>query len=972
MEGPPLGPGGEDITWPDQVVPRGRKASSTRKIKPQTSNLLARGSGCVCVRVPAPPVPRHSWFRCAAEVCVPALGVRLRPATPGWGVWGCVCVCVRAPLLPRHSWLGLFGVGVCAWARVSVAPRHSWLGCWGLAVFVCPLRLYPPIPGWGVWCGCVCLSSGFSCAPPLLDAVFGCVCFCVRARVLPRHSWLGFVVWVCVLGIEFWLPPATPGLGRWGVAVFVCPLRLYPATPGWGVWCECVCLGSGLGSAPPLLAGVFECVCVFVCALRLYPATPGWGVRCGCVCLGSGFVCAPPLLAGVLGCLCVCVRAPLVPRHSWLGCVVWVCVLGLRFWLRPATPGWGVGLYVCMCVRSACTPPLLPGFCGVWVGCCPAPVPVPWFVACCARCPSLRDLVAVVARHLSACPGCGRRRASLACLAAPRWCAAPRLVRSLSVLWSAFLTPWCLSPSRELTPLDLLGGCAGHVDAGREPGSLCPPLAPAEAGALSSIRVVPVPGPAMGLSLAGPSGVGLGLRALRWLACVDPVTDVSGFSYRSSFDRGLGRCTGAVSCGRRHRPFRVRRRHAQVPRLCDCACCAWPGRAGWPPGRLLVRLTFSCGCFALLLWSAHPGLGCPVGCGGHSFPVCAPLLCPAFRVLRPDVPWALASCSPPLFSFLVFLRRPPLHFFFCSSLVFCSWRFCLFVFSFFPLVRLLFLFFRCPVCCCFFFLPVVHCGVRVCGCGVCWCVVLLALPSVVRCVFCLVLCGVLVLGWVLAPCCPARCCAWFCWAVSFVLCCRVLPCSLLVFFFALFRAFPWWSMLFWSVWCSAVVRFAGWRGPVALFLCWLLLRCTVWCFAVPWCVSWFCAVLFVSLRCLGRVLPRPLLWRVVVLCLSLGAVLCRSAVLLVVRVLSFLVPCFWAPPFLRRLLCGAVLVCRCRCSLCGALSPLLRWLVLCVVAYCVRVFAVGLGCPLLSPGGSWCRVSVVLSLSGRVARRSVV
>ena len=38
MEGPPLGPGGEGITWPDQVAPRGRKASSTRKIKPQTSN----------------------------------------------------------------------------------------------------------------------------------------------------------------------------------------------------------------------------------------------------------------------------------------------------------------------------------------------------------------------------------------------------------------------------------------------------------------------------------------------------------------------------------------------------------------------------------------------------------------------------------------------------------------------------------------------------------------------------------------------------------------------------------------------------------------------------------------------------------------------------------------------------------------------------------------------------------------------
>ena len=41
MEGPPLGPDGEDITWPDQVPPRGRKASSTRKIKPQTSTPKA-------------------------------------------------------------------------------------------------------------------------------------------------------------------------------------------------------------------------------------------------------------------------------------------------------------------------------------------------------------------------------------------------------------------------------------------------------------------------------------------------------------------------------------------------------------------------------------------------------------------------------------------------------------------------------------------------------------------------------------------------------------------------------------------------------------------------------------------------------------------------------------------------------------------------------------------------------------------
>ena len=35
MKGPPLGPGGEDITWPNQIAPRGPRASSTRNLKPQ-------------------------------------------------------------------------------------------------------------------------------------------------------------------------------------------------------------------------------------------------------------------------------------------------------------------------------------------------------------------------------------------------------------------------------------------------------------------------------------------------------------------------------------------------------------------------------------------------------------------------------------------------------------------------------------------------------------------------------------------------------------------------------------------------------------------------------------------------------------------------------------------------------------------------------------------------------------------------
>ena len=550
--------------------------------------LLAWVLGCVCVCVHAPPVPCHSWLGCAVWVCALGLGFWLRPATPGLGVGVCVCLSARStctpPLLaglcavgvcalalvlaaPRHSWLGCWGVWVC-WcaftactpplvagvcgvgvsvlARVSASPCHSWLGRW-LCVFLCARSAWSPAtPGWGVRCVCLCFGSGFGCAPPLLAGVLGgvgvcvrpplvprhswlgcavlvcvgsgfgcapplragmlgCVCVCVCAPLVPRHSWLGCAVWVCVFGLGFLLRPATPGLGV-GVCVClcarsvctppllagvcdvgVCALARVLAAPrrSWlGCWDVFVCFCARSACTPPLLAwvcGVGVCVsarvsaaprhtllgrwdvCVFVCAFRLYPATAGWGVRCGCVCLGSGFGCAPPLLAGVLGCVCVCVRALLVPCHSWLGCALWVRVVGLGFRLHPATPNWDA--CVRLCARSACALPLPAGACSaVWVGCRLAAVPVPWFIAGCARCPGLRHPVAVVAWHLSLCLGCGRRRASLACLVAPRWCAAPRPVRWLPVLRSAFPTPWCLSPARRLTPPDLLGGCAGHME----------------------------------------------------------------------------------------------------------------------------------------------------------------------------------------------------------------------------------------------------------------------------------------------------------------------------------------------------------------------------------------------------------------------------------------------------------------------------------------------------------------------------
>ena len=84
MKGPPLGPGGKDITWPDQVASRGRNASSSRNHKPQTSNLKPPALQPAATASAGPATCRSAplglpWV-C---ICVPSpLGLRSPPALP--------------------------------------------------------------------------------------------------------------------------------------------------------------------------------------------------------------------------------------------------------------------------------------------------------------------------------------------------------------------------------------------------------------------------------------------------------------------------------------------------------------------------------------------------------------------------------------------------------------------------------------------------------------------------------------------------------------------------------------------------------------------------------------------------------------------------------------------------------------------------------------------------------------------------
>ena len=198
-------------------------------------------------------------------------------------------------------------------------------------------------------------------------------------------------------------------------------------------------------------------------------------------------------------------------------------------------------------------------------------------------------------------------------------------------------------------------------------------------------------------------------------------------------------------------------------------------------------------------------------------------------------------------------------------------------------------------------------------------------------------------------CCFLSCCA----SAVCVLGCRAV-CSLSCPFVVLCAS---------SVLCLVAGVVVSWCRCLLLGVCWWL-----W---LPGVVVWWCVSALVPVSGLA-VAGRPPCGVPFPCAVSCGAVLPCGAVLWcpVFFFLFCFSPCwwrwfpvvprwFWAPgwfwvvPVSVLCLCGAVLVCLRCCSLFGALLPSRGRLVFCVVACCVCVFAVGPGCPLFSPCGSW-------------------
>ena len=411
-----VGHPGSGVLPPPTARPLGRLPG------PTTNWLWVRGGAGVGTRHQ----PRSARSCVLALRAVGAARARAGTAPPAW-VWGVRYRALSHPRLPA-LWAGCRGPlptgcgcgGVRAWGPVTNPTARALARCGG-GMWV---------PGRGASCLGVGRPGSGALPPPTTRPLGGLPGPTTHSLLVPGgagmgtrhqpHSARSCELALRAMGGARGRPEGAPPAWVWGVRGWALS---HPRLPV--LWAGCrgpLPTGCGCGGVQawgPLTNPTARALASWLCALwgRHEGARGGappawvWGVRGRALSHPQ-----PPVLSGV--------RPGPALHWPWVRCV-------------------GVGARLSL-----------------------APCPVPRFVVCCARFQGSRHPLAVVAWHLSPCRGCDRWRASLACLVASRWCAAPRPVRSLSVLQPAFPSPWCLPPPRGLSPPAVLGGCAGHVEAG--------------------------------------------------------------------------------------------------------------------------------------------------------------------------------------------------------------------------------------------------------------------------------------------------------------------------------------------------------------------------------------------------------------------------------------------------------------------------------------------------------------------------
>ena len=976
---------------------------------------------CVC-GVLGLPAPVH---RCARSVCCVACTVSWASRLLFTGVPArCVVLRVRCPG-PPGSCSPVRPLGVLCWVCGVLGLLASVHRC---ARSVCCVACAASWASWllftGVPARCVvlrvrCPGPPGSCSPVCPLGVLCCVCS-VLGLLAPVHRCARSVCCVaCAVSWASWLlftgvPARCVVLrvrcpGPPGSCSPVCPLGVL----------RCVCGVLGLP------APVYRCarsVCFFfffvACAVSWASRLLFTGVPARCVVLrvrrpGPPGSCSPVCPLGVLCCVCgvLGLLAPVLRCARSVCCVA--CAASWASWLLftgvPAR---------CVVLRVRCPGP--PGsrspVCPLVVLCCVcgvlgllAPVHRCARSVCCVACAAswasrllftgvpARCVVLRVRRPGppgSCSPVCPLGVLCCVCgvlglLAPVHRCACSLCCVACAASWAS----WLLFTGVPARCVVLRVRCTGP------PGS-CSPVCPlgvlcCVCGVLGllapvhrcacSVCCVAVRGVAAGRSHVHPDG---GWRSRQGLGTLRAHTRPSG---RRLFVAGRGWVPFGRALVHPDGGWRA------------CACSLWPGRAGRPPRRVVVRLTFSFGCFVFLLCSAPSGLGLP-----PSLPLPLPFLVALALCFgcfsRPPAAWLFVRsrlvCVSRLAVGCSLVVSPPPPSLFVSR---GFWRSCLvpwwcffFLFFFLPLLPLC-----APVFSSFLWFPAPGAlGLGAVRCLLCWpsasrLSVRLSLfrafrlaggcsPSVAapprplflsrgfrRCrsaLWCAVLCCAS-LGAVLrraAARCVLRCCA--------VLCCVVLVGCRCLLRRALWRCpVPWGPVLCGVAFCGAppcCVCFVVARWCVLLFAALLCAVCVPGCCAVrslssPLCVV-LCFAVLVRLRCAVRVVRAVAgAWCYgVPWCgagsggpwLSAGGVFrCRCPCLAAWSVALWLVwfgvvPCF--PVSCSVVLCCRVVLCCCAllscCGAVGACFALLWAVVLCCV---VLLVGCAVFCPVLKCWG---------------------